>query len=609
MKILLSLLVIYFLPGWSDPGGFEGTCYEYCEYWGAQCLDMRSLHALMAWRDNGRGDLIYNYHVTGPEDEGDNTMLSTRFGSRHCSDTVGYNDAIEADEFAIELCNCAISVQLEEKCFDDPEYDHMYDPEDDPSENQPQNPERMGSDKFYYMARKWLAQWHACDIGVMECVNQPWAWHKTIMHNLNSWWYVCDDGTNVPLPTYMQGPSDLPIVNYPVTAGPMPAYTIDSRRSTKCHQGWVQFGWSCYFINHETGRNFANTKTYCEGLGGNMAQIESSKENDFLLSLIGGTSGGHWLGNDDNRWTDGSDYYNFHEAWNAIADVSNLCVEMDITNGGKWTYKDCAVEQYAICEIKRGRCVDYDDCSNVCTCDIDGYGTSGCDSSMRTKEASLIDCPATCKRCGEFTNSHLYPTWVEGTEETIFPSCDSGAPAHWCSVYENDWCCNDDSGVNYMASHEPCSTHDDCSGEFCYEGTCAPCSECHYCRDGIDGTCGPCTDGPRLEEGPCGEIPVVEEEIQEPELQECAVEQYTIWYEDILVLLGEWYDCEWVNDPRCDNAGLYNQASRLLYYWYECQSDVSYDNRQTFGSSDNNGDDYRNHEALNLEQILNLING
>jgi hypothetical protein len=54
---------------------------------------------------------------------------------------------------------------------------------------------------------------------------------------------------------------------------------------------------------------------------------------------------------------------------------------------------------------------------------------------------------------------------------------------------------------------EFCFDHSSCSaGEFCYEGMCDSCSECHYCSDGIDGTCGPnCGAGyPTRENSNCG---------------------------------------------------------------------------------------------------------
>ena len=53
---------------------------------------------------------------------------------------------------------------------------------------------------------------------------------------------------------------------------------------------------------------------------------------------------------------------------------------------------------------------------------------------------------------------------------------------------------------------DSCLSHAECveSKPFCYEGVCAPCSECQYCHDGIDNTCGSCGAGyPTREEGPC----------------------------------------------------------------------------------------------------------
>jgi len=53
------------------------------------------------------------------------------------------------------------------------------------------------------------------------------------------------------------------------------------------------------------------------------------------------------------------------------------------------------------------------------------------------------------------------------------------------------------SEEEFTAATQPgaaCTSHQECD-EFCYEGQCAPCDECHYCWDGIDDTCGTCGDG------------------------------------------------------------------------------------------------------------------
>merc|ERR1719229_421610 len=69
--------------------------------------------------------------------------------------------------------------------------------------------------------------------------------------------------------------------------------------------------------------------------------------------------------------------------------------------------------------------------------------------------------------------------------------------------------CGDDCALYNPA--EPgikCSSHSDCEDNapfiFCWGepgviGECAPCLECWYCDDGIDGTCGQCESGPTME--------------------------------------------------------------------------------------------------------------
>lgn len=66
------------------------------------------------------------------------------------------------------------------------------------------------------------------------------------------------------------------------------------------------------------------------------------------------------------------------------------------------------------------------------------------------------------------------------------------------------------SSPNFSPSLEPefvptsfCSSHNECGiGEFCYNGPmmCAPCSECHFCHDGVGHECGACT--PTMDEDP-----------------------------------------------------------------------------------------------------------
>merc|ERR1712228_151537 len=41
--------------------------------------------------------------------------------------------------------------------------------------------------------------------------------------------------------------------------------------------------------------------------------------------------------------------------------------------------------------------------------------------------------------------------------------------------------------------YNECEKHFQCANSFCsVNGTCAECSECEYCTDGIDGSCGEC---------------------------------------------------------------------------------------------------------------------
>jgi hypothetical protein len=67
---------------------------------------------------------------------------------------------------------------------------------------------------------------------------------------------------------------------------------------------------------------------------------------------------------------------------------------------------------------------------------------------------------------------------------------EDGICDHDCFTVECEW----DGGdcANELSSQGLCTAHSDCSGSspFCYEGMCAPCTECHYCQDGVDGSCG-----------------------------------------------------------------------------------------------------------------------
>jgi len=110
---------------------------------------------------------------------------------------------------------------------------------------------------------------------------------------------------------------------------------------------------------------------------------------------------------------------------------------------------------------------------------------------------SHYDCLSRSKRCYDFS-ARQQKFCYAGT-------CAKCSECHYCSDGIDNTCGTGCQGNGYPTRESgpcvkgtgACNSHSECgsSAPFCYEGRCAPCSECHYCHDGIDDTCGPCGDG------------------------------------------------------------------------------------------------------------------
>ncbi|XP_065145814.1 galactose-specific lectin nattectin-like [Paramisgurnus dabryanus] len=132
-------------------------------------------------------------------------------------------------------------------------------------------------------------------------------------------------------------------------------FSFESAAAHHCHHGWQHFGRHCYKFFSESV-NWVRAEKNCHSIGGNLASVHNTAQNNFLLSIvpanrrtwIGGHDGeidGQWL------WTDGSRFVFTH--WcskepNNAGRPEN-CLEINHTNNHCWNDESCTYTMGYIC--------------------------------------------------------------------------------------------------------------------------------------------------------------------------------------------------------------------------------------------------------------------
>ncbi|XP_032240518.2 C-type lectin domain family 4 member E [Nematostella vectensis] len=116
-----------------------------------------------------------------------------------------------------------------------------------------------------------------------------------------------------------------------------------------CQSGWKRFNDSCYWADtREMAWNDA--RAACGDMGGDLVQIASKEENEFVYGLGSGTM---WIGlkraADGFRWVVDNSLASYTE-WHPGEPVASICVYMGY-GGQMWDDYSCEVPKKFICEI------------------------------------------------------------------------------------------------------------------------------------------------------------------------------------------------------------------------------------------------------------------
>ncbi|XP_050958647.1 ladderlectin-like [Labeo rohita] len=122
----------------------------------------------------------------------------------------------------------------------------------------------------------------------------------------------------------------------------------------KCPYGWLNFGVRCYKIVSQPA-NWIIAERSCQSLGGNLASVHSTIEQEFLLNLcpsstycwIGAHDGSHegqWL------WTDGTpfDFAHFTPGQPDNYQGNENCLQLNWPTN-RWNDARCTISLAYIC--------------------------------------------------------------------------------------------------------------------------------------------------------------------------------------------------------------------------------------------------------------------
>ncbi|XP_041443149.1 hepatic lectin isoform X1 [Xenopus laevis] len=143
-----------------------------------------------------------------------------------------------------------------------------------------------------------------------------------------------------------------------------PASKVNETEEKKeaCDSAWINFEDSCYYITTKK-TNWEKARSFCVQEGGDLAVINSEKEQTFLKEKSGVSRiNRFWIGLNDLEeegtwtWVDGTDYSTSYQFWTKGEPNDHLknedCAHLwNFT--GEWNDVHCTFEvPYAICEKK-----------------------------------------------------------------------------------------------------------------------------------------------------------------------------------------------------------------------------------------------------------------
>ncbi|XP_051549579.1 ladderlectin-like [Myxocyprinus asiaticus] len=133
-------------------------------------------------------------------------------------------------------------------------------------------------------------------------------------------------------------------------------FFLQNAAAERCPFGWKPFGVQCYKYFSQNV-NWPTAEKTCQTVDGNLASVQSKMDNDFLLSLVPGSSRA-WIGGHDGEqdgqwmWTDGSvfqfTYWGSTEP-NNYKNVPESCLEISRNSERRWNDELCSTLMGFLC--------------------------------------------------------------------------------------------------------------------------------------------------------------------------------------------------------------------------------------------------------------------
>nr|AAI50375.1 Zgc:171670 protein [Danio rerio] len=128
----------------------------------------------------------------------------------------------------------------------------------------------------------------------------------------------------------------------------------------RCERGWSGSGSRCFrFFSRSV--NWVTAERNCQSLGGNLASVHDQVENDFLLTLVPGSTR-CWIGGHDGEqdgqwlWSDGSVYGYTNWCSGEPSGGSEHCLEINWTSNRCWNDQGCSTRMGYLCAKRRVPC-------------------------------------------------------------------------------------------------------------------------------------------------------------------------------------------------------------------------------------------------------------
>ncbi|XP_060562828.1 lactose-binding lectin l-2-like [Ruditapes philippinarum] len=136
-----------------------------------------------------------------------------------------------------------------------------------------------------------------------------------------------------------------------------------SRADGICRDGWTHHESSCYHFSHDT-EPMLLASISCQHMGGDLVEIETAAENDFLFAKVKVLNANFWIGLSDiqeetvwlwygsNRHLTSTGYQNWYPGEPNNNKGEENCVNIAPDTGGQWNDIPCFSQRKYICEKK-----------------------------------------------------------------------------------------------------------------------------------------------------------------------------------------------------------------------------------------------------------------